>query len=164
MIKKKLLLFLVFLSAGFITEEVNAQSMVLKAKDGTETVRNLSTLQRLYFENNNLFLKNTGGTAESYVLTNISKIYFKSGTTVAEMISQNQGDQNILLYPNPVKNVFRLQNLPEGTFTIAIFRIDGTLVFLTQVTADKNAIDVSNLNKGIYLLKIRNQALKFAKL
>jgi len=162
--KKKLLHFVLLLILISTAARVNAQSLVVRSKDGTETIRNLVVLQKLTFENNNLYLHFTGGSSEAFALTNVGKIFFKSGTTAADLISRDQSNGNISLYPNPVGDAFHLLNIPEGTSVVTVYRIDGAVILQTRVSPAENAIDVSNLNKGLYLLKIQNQAIKFIKL
>jgi len=162
--QKKLFHFTLLLLLISMAAEVNAQSLVVRAKDGTETIRNLVVLQKLTFENSNLYLHFTGGSSETYAWTNVSRISFKSGTTAANLISRDQSNGNVSLYPNPVEGAFHLLNIPEGTFTIMVYRADGAVMLQTWVSPADNVIDVIHLNKGLYLLKIQNQAIKFIKL
>jgi hypothetical protein len=162
--KPKLLLFLLFLSAGFLLNETKAQSLVITAKDGTETNRNLTALRSLSFVNSGVLLKNINGNSETFSLANIRKISFKSGTTASELISSDPKNVQIRLYPNPVDRELHLQNLPEGNSEVSVYRIDGTILFKKQVTSEDNVLEGVSLNRGIYLLKVKNQTFKFIKL
>jgi len=59
----------------------------------------------------------------------------------------------ISIYPNPAKNKIQLSNLNNLSAEIRIFNVLGKQVFY-QSKSIKNTIDVSNFNKGIYLVKI----------
>ena len=60
---------------------------------------------------------------------------------------------NNLVYPNPVKNTLFINNLSDLN-SIEIYDVQGSLL-LTSL--DDKQIDVSNLQKGIYLVKIVNE-------
>ena len=66
---------------------------------------------------------------------------------------KNERFDKISMYPNPVKNDFvcfySTQNLD-----IIIYNILGKQVIIENITPAKDFINVSNLNKGIYLVKI----------
>lgn len=58
-----------------------------------------------------------------------------------------------IIYPNPVTDgAFRI-NLPSGTATYTIYSVLGGILKSGKVVNDEK-IDVSNLSKGIYLLKV----------
>jgi hypothetical protein len=161
--KPKLLIFLLFLSAGFLLNEVKAQSLVITAKDGAETIRNLTALRSVLFLNNGVLLKSTNGNSESFSLVHIRKISFKSGTTASELIPSDPKNTQIRIYPNPVDHEIHLENLPAGNSEVSVYRIDGTILFKKQVTSEDNVLEGVSLNKGIYLLKVNNQTFKFIK-
>jgi endonuclease I/chitodextrinase len=61
----------------------------------------------------------------------------------------------IKMYPNPVtgnKIYFNVSN----DVTVEVYNVLGKIVMSTEVTATKNNFDVSNLSKGIYILKINS--------
>ncbi len=70
-------------------------------------------------------------------------------TTKYESIS------NILMYPNPVKDNFVYFSSTQD-LDVVIYNILGKQVIKENATRTKNYIDVSNLNKGIYLVKINS--------
>jgi hypothetical protein len=162
--KTKLLFFLLLLSTGFLLNEVKAQSLVITAKDGTETNRNLTALRSVSFVNNGVLLKSTNGNSESFSVANIKKISFKSGTTASELIASDQKNVQITLFPNPVDRELHLQNLPAGNSEVSVYRIDGTILIKKQVTSDENLLEGVSLNKGVYILRVKNQTFKFIKL
>lgn len=66
---------------------------------------------------------------------------------------------NMKISPNPVKSSFNIQNLENslGTYSLQIFNILGKKVFEKQTVSSEN-IDIAALKKGIYFLKIFNDA------
>ncbi len=76
-------------------------------------------------------------------------------------IAENSFETQINLYPNPVKDSFRIQNDSNTTIAkISIYNILGKLVLQTNNT--NNTIDVSTLKNGIYLVKITSDSTKIA--
>lgn len=71
---------------------------------------------------------------------------------------------NVSIHPNPAKNKIQISNLEVGSAEIRIFNVLGKQVFY-QSKIKTNTIDVSSLNKGIYLVnikvddKVKNQKL-----
>lgn len=157
-----ILLSLFFVVIGIQT--LKGQKLILKTKNGVENTKQLCTLNPITFSNNNLLLKCISGPAETYNLTTISKFYFKFAPTGTEIIALNRDNQILSINPNPVNDVIYIQNAPEGISTVLIYRIDGVLVLKSQVTKESKGIQVEQLKKGLYLLRINNQTIKFLKL
>jgi subtilisin family serine protease len=68
----------------------------------------------------------------------------------------NFGLANINIYPNPVKNEFTISDLSitGGDSSLQIFNVSGKKV-LEKTNLISNKVDVSDLENGIYLVKIR---------
>jgi hypothetical protein len=65
-----------------------------------------------------------------------------------EILNQNQ----IIIYPNPVKNILKISGL-EVESSVKIYNTRGQL-FIDKKT--NKLIDISTLQKGVYFLKIEN--------
>ena len=65
------------------------------------------------------------------------------------------------LYPNPCKDVLNIQTDKEIS-TFAIYTVSGQLI-LKEENKNMNAVNVSNLNKGLYFVKVNNSFIKFIK-
>jgi len=153
--------FLVFLLLAAALG-IQAQSLLLKAKDGTVTTKELGTVKRFTFSNNNLLVNYLSGPVETYALTNISKLSFKLPPTGTNQLNLS-GTETIKIYPNPASDVIYIQNAPKTDFTVSIYRINGVVLNSTVMNAGSKTIDVSYLPGGLYLLRINNQAIKFIK-
>jgi hypothetical protein len=165
----KNLRFLILILLGVTgTFHTHAQSMVIETKSGTDTVSIVDTLEKFSFSNENLLVDLVGGSIKTYSLTEVQKIFFISDgstpvtTGVQETVSGT--GQNISVYPNPAENILYLQNLPDGVSAVIIYNMEGIPVLSMQVSGDNKSIGISNLTKGLYLIRINNQALKFIKL
>jgi len=72
-------------------------------------------------------------------------------------------EAGISLYPNPVRDIIRLNNLTEGAL-IRISDISGRIVIQKEVNSDSDRIDVSLLSSGIYSIAIvQNKATAVSK-
>ena len=61
--------------------------------------------------------------------------------------------KNISMYPNPVKNNFVYFSATQD-LNVIVYDVLGKQVLIENLTVDKNFINVSNLNKGIYLINL----------
>jgi hypothetical protein len=77
-----------------------------------------------------------------------------------------ESNKELSIFPNPVKNELRLQNVDENA-TIEVYNLTGKLILVRKPGTDENTIDVSNLKAGIYLLKAtttrKTSLIKFMK-
>jgi hypothetical protein len=76
-------------------------------------------------------------------------------------------NNEIKIYPNPVKNQIMIDSRGSYNVTLAIYNITGALKMKQKLTKNKEEISISNLPKGTYLIKIsgnnRNYIQKFIK-
>jgi hypothetical protein len=68
-------------------------------------------------------------------------------------VSTTDITKDISIYPNPVRDILYLQT--DGKWTKAeIYDISGRI--MRSVTLDSQSIDVSGLDSGTYIIKLRN--------
>ena len=143
---------------------VEAQSLIIKTNDGTETKTELTKLVKFTFANDKLVFYYTDNTSESFELAALSGLYFGEISTGIETVLTDTEAESIAVYPNPAKDVIYIKNAPQGTSDVRIYRADGSLVCIKQLDSPSDAVNVSTLTFGLYVLKINNQAYKFIKL
>ena len=74
------------------------------------------------------------------------------GTTLS--VVQNQID-GFSIYPNPVTNgSLNMQTLSATTKDITLYNVLGKLVYTNSFSRTNSVIDLSNLNAGIYIIKV----------
>ena len=62
---------------------------------------------------------------------------------------------NIHLYPNPANNILTIEDTSPGKEkVVSIFNIHGQLLMNQTLNQAKTIIDISDLAKGIYFLKL----------
>ena len=77
-----------------------------------------------------------------------------------ELILGNESDADqIVAFPNPTSGVVFINNLPEGTYTAEIYSITGTKLLESEMTETNPRVDLSGMNKGVYLLRLQNDQL-----
>jgi hypothetical protein len=73
-------------------------------------------------------------------------------------------NSNIKIYPNPTNNIINIEGLNKNeNNTIHIFDVQGKLV-ITKIITEKGTIDLSELNKGVYVIKIGEIAQRIVKM
>jgi PKD repeat protein len=73
-------------------------------------------------------------------------------------------NSNIKIYPNPTNNIINIEGLNKNeNNTIQIFDVQGKLV-ITKTITEKGTIDLSELNKGVYVIKIGEVAQRIVKM
>jgi PKD repeat protein len=76
----------------------------------------------------------------------------------------NIKNSNIKIYPNPTNNIINIEGLNKNeNNNIQIFDMQGKLV-ITKTFTEKVMIDLSELNKGVYVIKIGEVAQRIVKM
>lgn len=100
-------------------------------------------------------LLNNGGNVYAMDLLNVNNGFpvFSSYTSIVE----NQSQYNALAYPNPARDYIRIELQDDSSCqSIAIYSIDGRLVFETQdAMVQPTTINIANLKTGIYVIKVK---------
>jgi predicted extracellular nuclease len=76
-----------------------------------------------------------------------------SHTTTVLSVEQNTFLSQIKIYPNPTNGV-DLNISTNEDVSIEVFNILGKLVLTDEISTNKNKIDISTLNTGIYLIRL----------
>lgn len=83
------------------------------------------------------------------------------------LLSLEKDTSNIKVYPNPSSGIFTLASDPEELEEISIYGLDGKIVknikYNKGINPNKVMIDISELNVGLYLLKVKNHVVHIVK-
>ncbi|WP_163517796.1 T9SS type A sorting domain-containing protein [Gelidibacter japonicus] len=63
-------------------------------------------------------------------------------------------DNQLLLYPNPAKDLVTFANLPLGETQIKVFDLSGKEVFSKHINSETTTINTTNFANGVYLVRI----------
>lgn len=119
-------------------------------------------------------LDNDDWTNYIVVITETNRIYpantFRNYSfTVSEPTSGASVEENeekqLAIYPNPASDYVTIDNLEEKS-EIKLFDVSGKEVVSKTTTLSKNKIDISNLAKGVYFIKVKtgNENIKVQKI
>lgn len=128
--------------------------------DGTTQGFNVTIAGKLYFASDNLYVKLDETTTPTTIpVTIIQKITFSS-TLATTNFGGNKN--NLVLYPNPSTDVFRIKSDTNEELKINIYSLQGQLVHQGNYQSDED-INVSNLSSGLYLVQVNGLTIKFSK-
>jgi len=78
-------------------------------------------------------------------------------------VTQIHDNAELFVYPNPAHNYLVLENWqPRNTFILSICDINGQELIKQQIYYNKQQIDISNLSKGVYFVRLITD--KFVKI
>src|SRR5690606_34418110 len=75
------------------------------------------------------------------------------GETLSIGYEDSIGNQ-LLLYPNPAKDLVIIDNIPHGETEIIVFDITGKVMVSKLTNAETTRIDTSNFLNGVYLVRL----------
>ena len=155
--KRTIKVLSVFVMASLMAKaETN---LVITHLDATEKVSALSVVGKISFEGDDMYLySNTNEVLAKSPISSVRKITFTEGAST-EVASVK--DRTLTVYPNPTKESIHIDGLEEGEI-VRIFDMNGRIIKKTD-SGKQTIINVSNLNKGTYLLQIGTEILKFIK-
>jgi hypothetical protein len=161
--KTKLVFLLLFLMIFSAPQQTDAQGLYVRTYDQKVKAFDLTTLQSLSFLDNSLLLKKLSGTSETYNLSTVSALYFNSLYTGSNIITVNGKDKQMTIFPNPGTHYIRISRIPSSTVAVSVISLDGRIRMQTEITSDNPLLQIDELERGMYLLKINNQVIKFIK-
>ncbi len=71
-------------------------------------------------------------------------------------IKETETAENIKIYPNPAKDEIRYDFANDDPFLIELYDMQGRKLKIINVNSSSGRLDISELNKGVYLLKFYN--------
>jgi hypothetical protein len=95
------------------------------------------------------------------ILNELEKeFYFKvlKGNSIKEV-----NPQHISIYPNPVHTIVRIDNGEVAMQELLLYDVSGRLLKCVSVHATQTSLDVSDLQNGIYLIKITTRDAAFVR-
>lgn len=122
-------------------------------------------LRKISFDGDKVTAEWLNGNTKTYDLSSMQRILFSEPTqgelTEAENQMANQGF-SLLLYPNPVNEVLFISGIPEGA-NVELLNSNGSSIKPLNSNGTTLQTEVSELNTGIYFVKVNNKVVKFIK-
>ncbi len=103
-------------------------------------------------------------TGEIFVVFNFDSAALVESSEVANLSRfsiTESSEGNLFVFPNPVRDIFEIKT-NVNVISASIYSIDGKEV--TKLRVDKNKVDISFVNPGVYLVVINDDRLLSAKI
>lgn len=148
----------IFLIAAFmlISPIIWSQNLIISEKDGDPVELNLTNLRKVTFADGMLVATYLDGTYFQYAMENINKMYF-GGTTGVEAIEAMDG--KLAYYAS--SGLVMIADM-QGT-KLSVFNLSGKLVMQETIGSQLETVDLSHLQKGLYLLRVAGRTIKIAR-
>jgi len=155
-------LLVVLLTFGIALTVEAQQGFYVSSAGGTSTSFSYKNVSKLTFQNEIMTTVSPAGVAgQSFVLSTTAAITF-GDVSVSGINETLRGDSNIKLFPSLALTNIHLVGAPEGV-QVAVFSVTGSKVMQFESASTDQTVNVSALNKGIYLLLVDGQTFKFSK-
>ncbi len=160
--KKQTLIIGALLCGSVLLHAADVQSLVVQPKVGSESVINLSSVQRITFSGSNMLVSKKDGTQSSFTTADVQKLLFGL-RTVSTNVETTLGSSSITVYPNPAVDVLFVKGLTSST-RVAVYNLAGLAQSVPITLLDDGLqLNVSALPQGLYLIQIDNTTYKFQK-
>jgi len=140
--KKKILTFLAILFSFSMVQGQN--QLVIHLVNNSSITTAFSDIQRITFQNDNMLLKTTSGTENSYLLDNIASITFLNNVGIEVLTDPI----DINFFVNSSGKI--IVESPHQIHTLMVFDITGRKV----AENTQSTLNVNFLNTGIYILQV----------
>lgn len=150
--KIRTLLLSMFLAIGTSAIADNYSYLTIDKNDG-ETSFSLSEIKKITFEGSNMIITMTDGSTQQLPLASLNKMFF-SETGLTAINPANKTNEQIQL----IDGIIHV-NAPAGSM-VTLYAINGQMVKNIAATGEDTQINVSNMTKGIYIVKVGKQAKK----
>jgi hypothetical protein len=128
---------------------LNIQDLAFSTIDSIDTDSNVEMVK---FSTDDKYIISLHGGGENKARISVYKIDTSTSTSVT------QYTDHIDIYPNPVTDILTLEGLGRQA-EIRIFDLTGKKVFEQSIT--RNQVDLSTLDKGVYILSITDKNKQF---
>lgn len=140
-------------------------SSVLSNADGSFSFSNIDTgtyqlwIDQFGFDNNQAPSCNVDCSGNMHYFSLFPTYLSNVPVTISETASQQ-----LLVYPNPVKNTLYIENRHAEPFRqIALFDLFGNCLFLIKEPSNPYSLQLESMHKGIYVLRVDDQVMKIIK-
>lgn len=151
--KRTLITLLVLLLTSL---SIQAQYLVITKSNSDEVNVKLADLRTITFANGNMILNAKDATTSNYAISDVQKMYFS--TTGSGLAVLNADEVSISISQKGDE----LTVFNTGDAQAYIVRIDGAKVY-DQRVGETSTINIGMLDRGFYILKVKNKTFKFFK-
>lgn len=159
---KKPLSTLSLLVIGVLSPVQAQDQMIVTMKDGgAEQTFMLADIGKVFFESENVLVKQKSASTSSIPLTSVLSIKFSDSTVTGLRTLGNDADNTLrITIAAGTINVLGWDSSRQTT--AIIYSTSGTMAYANRKW-NGGAISIESLPQGVYILKINNQTFKFSK-
>lgn len=147
------------LFSPFIAKGDTAPLLVVVEKDGTVVETPIPEVSRVDFNTFTLSVQSKNGDSQKYDYDQVSRIELGKTTGISLLPSK---DVRLAVWPTVTSSVINVSGT-EANDMIYVFGLNGTCEMSVSASEDVNAIDVSGLVPGQYVLKAGSTSVRFIK-
>lgn len=151
----KRVLLAIFALAAF-SFGVSAQSIVINENEGTPVELDVEGLRSISFKDGKMVVSYSDGTDKSYVMSTISRLDFDDKTGVG-MVSLMDGKVSY----SEESGLLVVAGTEDSH--LSVYNLGGTLVIDKVIEQPVETVDLSGLQKGIYLLRLDGKTIKIVR-
>lgn len=152
------LIFIVTVSNFAFAQSIVQKTDITVVYNNSQANSSFQDVSRFYFSNGNLVIDQHG--AESHIpVASVRRLELDAVTT-NEVSSWDEN--TVIVYPNPTSDRLYFSTGQQRDVLVAVYALSGQLLQRQQVNTSES-VDVSNLAKGIYVIRIDEQTYKFTK-
>ena len=129
-----------------VAQAQDVQSLDITKTSGTTEQLAVKNVKKITFADGNMVVTKSDGNTASYVITEINKITF--GTTDG-IVNKNIGTDKFVSL--------------KGEGTAQVYNVKGQLIKSVAVKGN-SSLNIADLTKGVYVIKLNNQTAKIVKL
>ena len=158
---KRILNWVVVVLVFLFFAEAEAQTIVtVTMHDASTQVFNVTASGKLFFENDQLVVIEAFSQSAAIDIADIRKVQFQSNDEDA-VPSINK--DKITIYPNPTTGKITISGLDGVAVDVSVYSANGQLVMKRKITSDEE-IDLSDMKRGLYMMKINDSVYKISKI
>jgi len=158
--KWKVIGVVVFVSTITVNSMHAQNSMIVRLHDGSQTGTFISTIDKITFSGDTMVVKNKDQSTSIVLYPDIDHLTFGMYSGVTKVTANLN---TMAVYPNPASRYILLLQPPEGELNIIIYGLDGIELIHKKLINSMQQIDINDLAKGLYILKVNNNTCKFPK-
>lgn len=159
---RQIIAAIVFIFAILATMKTNAQTTDITVHYRTNSTSEvMQDVKKFYFEGENIVFRLGDGTTTSLAVAEVKKMTLAYNEPDLSDVDEyaNEGG----LYPNPVSDMLYFNFNVASDVTMQIYSATGQLVKEENLSTG-GTVDVSDLNEGLYIVRIDGKTYKFSKL
>lgn len=158
--RKTLLLVLIFSILGLLNPVFAQNQLRVTFLTGSDYQKAIATIGRLMVSDNVLRIyAHDGSLLIERSLSEVDKLVFEDDVQTSTI---QEFSSSLRVYPNPAQEILFIEGVEDNT-TVRLFSSDGQLLDMSRASGAQVQLSVATLPRGIYLLQVGADILRFIK-